>query len=105
MGTALILLTRMPADATYPSQVLPVFLLACLGMGLSFVPLQIAAQAGVPEERARPAAVLINTSQELGGALGVAVAATYAFRRVDELTAARRLQRPAGRSRPRQRVP
>jgi hypothetical protein len=59
-----------------------------LGMGLSFVPLQIAAQAGVPAERAGLAAGLINTSQEAGGALGVAVAATFAFRRVASLTVA-----------------
>ncbi|NDU75636.1 DHA2 family efflux MFS transporter permease subunit [Actinomadura sp. DSM 109109] len=88
VATALLLLARMPSSASYLTGVLPVFLLAGAGMGLSFVPLQIAAQAGVPEERAGLAAGLINTSQEVGGALGVAVAATYAFRRVDELTAA-----------------
>ncbi|MGC5248408.1 MFS transporter [Gordonia sp. DT219] len=86
--TALVLLARMPSSASYLTGVLPVFLLTGIGMGLSFVPLQIAAQVGVPEERAGLAAGLINTSQEVGGALGVAVAATYAFRRVDELTAA-----------------
>ncbi|MBA3339652.1 MAG: MFS transporter [Geodermatophilaceae bacterium] len=88
VSSALALLARMPADAGYLTHVLPVFLITGLGMGLSFVPLQIAAQVGVPEERAGLAAGLINTSQEVGGALGVAVAATYAFRRVDELTAA-----------------
>lgn len=82
----LLLLTRMPSDAAYPTRVLPVFLVIGLGMGLSFVPLQIAAQAGIPEHRAGLAAGLINTSQELGGALGVAVSASWAFRRVSELT-------------------
>ncbi|MDN5726653.1 MAG: MFS transporter [Propionibacteriales bacterium] len=86
--TAVLLLARTPGTATYVTGVLPAFLLAGLGMGLSFVPLQIAAQVGVPEDRAGLAAGLINTSQEVGGALGVAVAASYAFRRVDELTAA-----------------
>jgi EmrB/QacA subfamily drug resistance transporter len=84
----LILLARMPADASYPAQILPAFLATGLGMGLSFVPLQIAAQAGVPAERAGLAAGLINTSQEVGGALGVAAAATFAFRRVASLTTA-----------------
>jgi EmrB/QacA subfamily drug resistance transporter len=84
----LIMLARTPADASYPAQILPVFVAIGLGMGLSFVPLQIAAQAGVPEERAGLAAGLINTSQEVGGALGVAIAATFAFRRVTALTAA-----------------
>lgn len=87
LATAVLLLARTPSTATYLTGVLPPFLLAGLGMGLSFVPLQIAAQVDVPEERAGLAAGLINTSQEVGGALGVAVAATYAFRRVDELTA------------------
>jgi MFS family permease len=84
----LILMARLPADASYPVQVLPAFLMTGLGMGLSFVPLQIAAQAGVPAERAGLAAGLINTSQETGGALGVAAAATFAFRRVGSLTLA-----------------
>ena len=84
----LMLLARMPADASYPAEILPVFLAIGLGMGLSFVPLQIAAQAGVPAERAGLAAGLVNTSQEVGGALGVAAAATFAFRRVASLTAA-----------------
>ena len=88
VGCGLILMARMPSDASYPTQILPVFLATGLGMGLSFVPLQIAAQAGVPAERAGLAAGLINTSQEAGGALGVAVAATFAFRRVASLTAA-----------------
>jgi EmrB/QacA subfamily drug resistance transporter len=84
----LIMLARTPADASYPAEILPVFVAIGLGMGLSFVPLQIAAQADVPEERAGLAAGLINTSQEVGGALGVAIAATFAFRRVTALTTA-----------------
>jgi EmrB/QacA subfamily drug resistance transporter len=88
VSVGLVLMARMPSGASYPAQILPVFLGTGLGMGLSFVPLQIAAQAGVPEERAGLAAGLINTSQEAGGALGVAIAATFAFRRVASLTAA-----------------
>lgn len=88
VATGLTLLATTPSDAGYLTRILPTFLVIGLGMGLSFVPLQIAAQAGVPEHRAGLAAGLINTSQELGGAIGVAAAAAYAFRRVDELTAA-----------------
>jgi MFS family permease len=84
----LVLMALVPAAASYPARILPPFLMIGLGMGLSFVPLQIAAQAGVPAERAGLAAGLINTSQEAGGALGVAAAATFAFRRVASLTAA-----------------
>jgi EmrB/QacA subfamily drug resistance transporter len=84
----LVLMALVPAGASYPARILPPFLMIGLGMGLSFVPLQIAAQAGVPAERAGLAAGLINTSQEAGGALGVAVAATFAFRRAASLTVA-----------------
>jgi len=87
LAAGLLLLSRMPSDATYLARILPVFMMVGVGMGLSFVPLQIAAQSGVDESRAGLAAGLINTSQEVGGAIGVAVAATIAFRRVEELTA------------------
>jgi len=86
--SGLVLMARVPADASYPARILPPFLMIGLGMGLSFVPLQIAAQAGVASERAGLAAGLINTSQEAGGALGLAVAATFAIRRLATLTAA-----------------
>ena len=85
---SLALMARMPSDASYPAQILPLFITIGLGLGLSFVPLQIAAQAGVHAERAGLAAGLINTSQEVGGALGVAAAVTFALRRVSSLTAA-----------------
>jgi EmrB/QacA subfamily drug resistance transporter len=84
----LVLMILVPAGASYPARILPAFLMAGLGMGLSFVPLQIAAQAGVTADQAGLTAGLINTSQEAGGALGLAVAATFAFRQVATLTAA-----------------
>lgn len=82
----MLLLANLPSDASYATRVLPAFLTIGLGMGLSFVPLQVAAQTGVEERQAGLAAGLINTSQEVGGALGVAVAASIAFSRVAELT-------------------
>jgi EmrB/QacA subfamily drug resistance transporter len=85
--TGMLLLWRLPIDASYPIDVLPAFLIAGMGLGMSFVPLQIAAFAGVGKSDSGLAAGLINTSQEAGGALGVAVAATIAFSRVPELTA------------------
>ena len=65
----------------------PAFIICGLGLGASFVPLQISAFAGSEEHESGLAAGLINTCQEIGGALGLAVAATYAFRRIDELEA------------------
>jgi EmrB/QacA subfamily drug resistance transporter len=78
-AVGLFLLWRVGSDASYLPDILPPFLIVGLGMGLSFVPLQIAAQTGVDDRRAGLAAGLINTSQELGGALGLAIAATIAY--------------------------
>ncbi|SEF47156.1 drug resistance transporter, EmrB/QacA subfamily [Actinacidiphila yanglinensis] len=82
----MLLLWRAPADSSYPTDILPAFLIAGLGLGTAFVPLQVVAFAGVEEGEAGLAAGLINTSQEVGGALGLAVAATFAFRDLDRLT-------------------
>lgn len=77
---SLFLLSRAGSDASYVTDLLPAYLVFGLGMGFSFVPLQIAAQTGVSDRQAGLAAGLINTSQELGGALGLAAAATIALR-------------------------
>lgn len=87
VGTGMLLLWRAPSDAAYLVDLLPAFIICGLGLGASFVPLQISAFAGSEERESGLAAGLINTSQEIGGALGLAVAATYAFRRIDELEA------------------
>jgi predicted MFS family arabinose efflux permease len=84
----MLLLWRMPADADYLWGVLPAFLIVGLGLGMSFVPLQVAAFGGVSQaESGGLAAGLINTSQETGGALGLAVVATIAFSRIPGLVA------------------
>ena len=75
----LLLLWRAPADGSYRVDLLPAFLLVGLGCGLVFVTLQIAAFVGVSDKEAGLGAGLINTSQEAGGALGLAVIATIAF--------------------------
>jgi EmrB/QacA subfamily drug resistance transporter len=82
----LLLLARLPADAGYGGRVLPPFLLVGVGLGMTFVPLQIAAAFGVGERESGVAAGLINTSQEAGGALGVAVVSTIALTRIAGLT-------------------
>jgi EmrB/QacA subfamily drug resistance transporter len=86
--TGMLLLWRLPADGSYLIDILPAFVVTGLGLGLSFVPLQISAFAGTTERESGLAAGLINTSQEVGGALGLAVAAAISFRNVSELTAA-----------------
>jgi EmrB/QacA subfamily drug resistance transporter len=86
-AVGLLLLARLPVHASYPVDLLPPFLICGIGMGLAFVPLQIAAFTGVDEANSGLAAGLINTSQEGGGALGVAIAATIVFARIPGLTA------------------
>ncbi|MFC5183562.1 MFS transporter [Actinomadura harenae] len=85
-ATGMFLLWSAPAHASYLTDLLPAFLVAGLGLGTSFVPVQISAFAGARPEESGLSAGLINTAQEVGGALGLAVAATFAFRRVADLT-------------------
>ncbi|MET8682360.1 MFS transporter [Streptomyces sp. NPDC004647] len=87
-AAGMLMLWRLPVHGSYAGDVLPAFLIAGLGLGMSFVPLQVAAFAGVGKAESGLAAGLINTSQEAGGALGVAIAATIAFSRVPALTKA-----------------
>jgi EmrB/QacA subfamily drug resistance transporter len=75
----LILLWRSPAGGSYPTGLLLPFLALGLGAGLCYVTLQIAAFAGISDQEAGIGAGLINTSQEAGGALGLAVIATIAY--------------------------
>lgn len=84
----MLLLWRLSPHASYAAHILPAFLITGLGLGLSFVPLQVVAFTGIEERESGMAAGLINTSQEVGGALGLSVAATIAFRRVGALTRA-----------------
>ncbi|MEY9967068.1 EmrB/QacA subfamily drug resistance transporter [Streptacidiphilus sp. MAP12-16] len=85
-ATGLFLLWRAPSNGSYVVDILPAFLVAGLGLGMTFVPLQVAAFSGVRTEESGLAAGLINTSQEAGGALGVAIVATIVFSRVPALT-------------------
>jgi EmrB/QacA subfamily drug resistance transporter len=63
-------------------------LLAAIGLGFAFVPQTIAAVWGVAEHEAGLASGLINTSQQVGGALGLAVLSTVAFPQISDAAAA-----------------
>jgi MFS family permease len=63
---------------SYLGDLLPGFLLIGVGLGFSFVPISIAALAGVEASEAGLASGLINTSQQIGGALGIAALSTIA---------------------------
>ena len=67
------LLSFLTPTSSYVSNLLPAFLILALGMGLSFVAVTVAATSGVPEHQSGLASGLINTSQQLGSALGLAI--------------------------------
>jgi hypothetical protein len=71
-------------DGSFATDILGPSLLAAIGLGFSFVPVTIAAVAGVQEREAGLASGLINTSQQVGGALGLAVLATLSNSQIDD---------------------
>ncbi|MDT9693309.1 MFS transporter [Streptomyces sp. P9(2023)] len=83
------LLTRVPTDASYATDLLPVMLLAA-GFGLALPALTSLGMSGAKEEDAGLASGLFNTTQQIGMALGVAVLATLAAARTHALTEAGR---------------
>jgi cellobiose-specific phosphotransferase system component IIC len=70
---------QIPVNGAYASDLLPGYLMMGFGLALSFIPVSIAALAGVEYHESGLASGLLNTSQQIGGALGVAIAATVAF--------------------------
>ena len=75
---ALVLYARLPVHGHYFWDLFPPFILSGLGLALAFVPMSIGALTGVTQAEAGVASGLINTSQQVGGAIGVAVATTIA---------------------------
>jgi EmrB/QacA subfamily drug resistance transporter len=71
-------LTRLPVDGQYFWDLFPAFVLGGAGMGLSFVPVTIASLTGVERSDAGVASGLINTSRQIGGALGIAAVSAIA---------------------------
>jgi hypothetical protein len=74
----LLLFLRLEPESTYLSGLLWPIIVVSVGMGLAFVPVTLIATAGVGEQTAGLASGLFNTSQQIGGALGLAVLATLA---------------------------
>ena len=81
-------LSRIPVDGSYVSDLLPGLLIVAVGLGAVFVGVTTAANAGVPAEDAGLAAALLNSSQQLGGALGLAIFSAVATSRINDLVAA-----------------
>jgi sugar phosphate permease len=85
MIASLVLYTQIPVNASYWSDLLPGYLLMGFGLPFAFVPVSIAALAGVKSEEAGLASGLINTAQQVGGAIGVAVASSVAISHFNHL--------------------
>src|SRR5206468_3630202 len=77
-AAGLVLLTQLPVDGSYAVNVLPAILLASLGMGAVFMPLTLIATTGLADEDQGLASGLFNTSQQVGGSVGLAILSTIA---------------------------
>jgi EmrB/QacA subfamily drug resistance transporter len=78
LTAGLVWFTQVSVGGSYVADLLPGFLLISVGLGFSFVPISIAALAGVKASEAGLASGLINTSQQIGGALGIAALSSIA---------------------------
>jgi EmrB/QacA subfamily drug resistance transporter len=86
MGTVgLLYFARLPAHGTYVRDLLPTIVIVSIGMGMTFVPLTLLATTNVQSEDAGLASGLFNTSQQVGGALGLAILSTLAASRTSHL--------------------
>ena len=83
LALGLAYFTQVSVGGSYVGDLLPGFLLIGVGMGFSFVPVSIAALAGITPSEAGLASGLINTSQQIGGALGLAILVTVATSRTE----------------------
>jgi EmrB/QacA subfamily drug resistance transporter len=79
--------TQLPPDGTFWANLFVPFVLSGIGLPFTFIPVSLAALSSIEERIAGVASGLLNTSQQLGGALGVAIASTIAFEHADTLLA------------------
>ncbi|MGI9557744.1 MAG: MFS transporter, partial [Solirubrobacterales bacterium] len=78
IAIGLYLFSNMSVDGTFLADILPASLVSALGGGFALVALIIAATSGVPRRESGLASGLVNTSQQVGGALGLAILASVA---------------------------
>jgi EmrB/QacA subfamily drug resistance transporter len=87
IGAGTLLFARTPVDANYATDVLPAMVLVGLGAGLGFPALMTLAMSGATPRDSGLASGLVNTSAQVGGAIGLAVLATVATERTEALLA------------------
>jgi EmrB/QacA subfamily drug resistance transporter len=78
IGGGIVWSTQVPVDGHFWNNLVGPFFVAGMGTAFAFIPVSIAGLTGVAEHEAGLASGLLNTSQQLGGAIGVAVASTVA---------------------------
>jgi EmrB/QacA subfamily drug resistance transporter len=88
LAAGLLYFTQVSVGGSYLGDLLPGFLLIAAGLGFSFVPISIAALAGVQASEAGLASGLFNTSQQIGGALGIAALSAVATSKTEAGVAA-----------------
>jgi EmrB/QacA subfamily drug resistance transporter len=84
-ATGLVLLGTIPTHGTYLADLLPGLMLVSIGMGLTFVPLTLIATTNIHPEDAGLASGIFNTSQQVGGAIGLAALSTLAASRTSHV--------------------
>jgi hypothetical protein len=82
---ALIWYAQIPVNGSYTHDLLGGYVMFGFGLAFAFIPVSIAALAGVSNEQAGLASGLLNTAQQVGGAIGVAVASSVAISRATNL--------------------
>jgi EmrB/QacA subfamily drug resistance transporter len=87
-AAGLYYLSRVPVDGSYLTDLFPGLMIVSFGLGAVFVAITTAANAGVPADKAGLAAALLNASQKVGGALGLAIFSGIATSRTNDLLAA-----------------
>ena len=88
IGAGLLLFARTPVDGSYVADILPAMVLTGFGAGLGFPALMGLAMSGATPSDSGLASGLVNTSAQVGGAVGLAVLATLATERTEGLLAA-----------------
>jgi len=87
MTIGMVLYTQIPVHASFVPDLLPAYLFVGFALPFTFIPVSIAALAGVSANEAGLASGLLNTTQQVGGAIGVAVASSVSLSHFNHLTA------------------
>src|SRR3954470_1095728 len=86
MLVGMVWYTQIPVDGSYWSDLLPGYLIIGFAIPFAFIPVSIAALAGVEHHEAGLASGIFNTAQQIGGAIGVAMVSSVSISRFDHLT-------------------